>query len=117
MTGHVEGLAELVEKVQLENSWIMRFRVDNGLTRYLVPKGSIGVDGISLTVADCDNDIFSVAVVPFTMSHTNLSSKRTGDCANIEPDILAKYAEKALSYKKENSRITKESLKEHGFIN
>jgi riboflavin synthase len=117
MTGHVEGTAEIVSKGRMGNSWIFRFRIDLQLSKYMVPKGSVGVDGISLTVVESGPGYFTVSVIPHTMKNTNLATRRPGDMVNIEPDILAKYVEGLLNRHSGESNITEGFLKENGFIN
>ncbi|MCX6142493.1 MAG: riboflavin synthase [Ignavibacteriales bacterium] len=116
MTGHIEDKGKLVRKERIEKSWIFTFTLDRHLRRYIVPKGSVGVDGISLTVVDCGSDFFTVSVIPHTMKNTNLGSRKLGDNVNIEPDILAKYAESMLVHDIGETKTTKELLKEYGFI-
>lgn len=99
VTGHVDGLGCFQESVQIANSWEMRFTVpDRNVSRYIVPKGSIGINGVSLTVADCNltGDWFKVAVIPVTYAETNLSQLKPGQWINLEGDVLGKYVEKFL---------------------
>lgn len=117
MTGHIEDKGKLVRKERIEKSWIFTFTLDRHLRRYIVPKGSVGVDGISLTVVDCGSDFFTVSVIPHTMKNTNLGSRKLGDNVNIEPDILAKYIESMLIHGIGKTTITEGFLKENGFIN
>ncbi len=117
MTGHIEGTAQVVRMDRTENSWTFGFKPDRRLSRYLVPKGSVGVDGISLTVVDQTGGSFTVAVIPHTMQNTNLAIRRIGDVVNIEPDILAKYVEGMLNRSTDQTQITEGFLREHGFIN
>ena len=88
------------------------------MTRYVVYKGSITVNGISLTVAGIQNNIFTVAVIPHTYQNTVLKYLKQSDSVNIETDILAKYVEKLLGLNdnKTNSNISMEFLKENGFV-
>lgn len=97
MQGHVDGTA-LVESLTslAEGNWELRVRVPEALDRYLVYKGSIAIDGISLTIADIQNRVVRVAIIPHTYSATNLSGRKTGERVNIECDILAKHVEKLL---------------------
>ncbi len=74
----------------------MAFEVPPGLMRYVVEKGSVAVEGVSLTVADLDDGRFTVALIPFTLEATNLGSKRVGDPVNVEVDVMAKYAERLM---------------------
>jgi riboflavin synthase len=115
MTGHVEGTGKLLKKKHQENSWIYILSVDEKLQKCIMPKGSVGVDGISLTVVDSKPGFFSVAIIPHTMSHTNLGTRKLGDRVNIEPDILAKYVEHLLG-KTDSKTITGEFLRNHGLI-
>jgi riboflavin synthase len=96
--GHVDGVGELVDRTALpDGSTRMRFQLPAHLTRYLVEKGSITVDGISLTVAALHEDGFDVAVIPHTLEVTNLGALRSGDPVNLEVDVLAKYVERLLA--------------------
>lgn len=92
--GHVEGTARLIEQTPEGNAVNLRFRTPYGLLRYIVTKGFVAVDGISLTVVDTKDDTFSVTVIPFTREHTNLMAKQIGDAVNIETDIVARYVER-----------------------
>ena len=92
--GHVDGVGR-VAKIDAEGEWTqMWFRVPQPLAMQMVPKGSVAVDGVSLTVVDVARDQFSVALIPHTLSHTTLGSRSTGEVVNIETDILAKYVQK-----------------------
>lgn len=91
VTGHVDGMGT-VGAIQKQNEFtIFTFRVPVRLGSLLVSKGSVAVDGISLTVNDCRRDRFSVAIIPFTLQHTNLQGRRVGDKVNIETDLIGKY--------------------------
>ena len=95
--GHVDGVGR-VAKIDTEGDWTrMRFRVPKPLAVQMVSKGSVAVDGVSLTVVDVTRDQFSVALIPHTLSHTTLGSRSPGDAVNIETDILAKYVQKLAS--------------------
>jgi riboflavin synthase len=96
--GHVDGVGEIVDLAPLpDGSTRMRFRLPTHLMRYVVEKGSITVDGISLTVAALHEDGFDIAVIPHTSEVTNLGVKRPGDPVNVEVDVLAKYVERLLT--------------------
>ena len=84
--------------------------------RYIVEKGSVSLDGISLTVADAGNTSFKVSIIPHTNAETNLKYKLKNDIVNIECDIIGKYVEKLLKTDEKKSKITKEFLAENGFI-
>jgi len=126
VSGHVDGVGCLVESLPTEKAWEMIFSAPANLedqwqqfiARYLVQKGSIAVNGISLTVAECDTQgtWFKAAVIPHTYSETNLTYLKPGDWVNLECDILGKYVEKLLNYPHPaNSSITLEFLAEHGY--
>ena len=92
--GHVDGVGEVVAVDPDEDGGAtVRVRVPEGLGRYLVPKGSVCVDGVSLTVADLDQKGFAVALIPHTMEVTTFGSARVGDPVNLEVDMIAKYVE------------------------
>lgn len=104
--GHVDGVAKYLGDMRLE--------VSPELDKYIVYKGSITVNGVSLTVSKSEKNIFSVAIIPHTLENTNLKDLRVGDLVNIETDILGRYVEKFLST--QNNNITEDFLKENGFI-
>jgi riboflavin synthase len=114
MSGHVEGKGTVERIARLAESWNFAFSVSADIRKYIISKGSVGIDGISLTVADCTKDSFSVAIIPFTMQNTNLRYRKKGDLVNIEPDLLAKYVENALQANY-SERITEGFLKRNGF--
>ena len=90
--GHVDGVGEIVDPVP-----DLRVRVPESLTRYLVEKGSVTVDGVSLTVVDALDDGFTVAIIPHTADVTTLGARRPGDLVNIEVDVMAKYVERLMA--------------------
>ena len=92
--GHVDGVATLVRRTPAERSDELEFSLPPDLARYVVQKGSIAVDGVSLTVAGVTDDTFVVALIPTTLSHTTLGVRKPGDTVNIEVDLIAKYVEK-----------------------
>lgn len=104
--GHVDGTAKYIGD--------MTFVVSEELDKYIVYKGSITVNGVSLTVSKNQNNTFSAAIIPHTLENTNLKFLKTGDLVNIETDILGRYVEKFLSTK--NNNITEDFLKENGFM-
>jgi riboflavin synthase len=96
VTGHIDGQAKLVER-RNEGDWShFTFRADRGLARQMASKGSIAVDGVSLTLVTVKSDRFSVALIPHTLTHTTLGSLKIGDSVNLETDLLAKYVERQL---------------------
>jgi riboflavin synthase len=95
--GHVDGTATIEDIVRLPSETKMWFRLDSAeLARSLVPKGSVAIDGISLTVVDVDGDGFSISLIPHTLDITTLGIKSKGDRVNIETDVLSKYVAKSL---------------------
>ena len=114
--GHVDGIATIARITALADSRVFRFACEAGILRYIVEKGSVAVDGISLTVASCDSTGFEVAVIPHTLDHTTLVDKRVGDKVNIETDILGKYVEKLLGARAGASSLTEEKLRGAGFM-
>ena len=116
--GHVDCAGKFVKKEQLHEFYNLYFEVPEDLSRYIVKKGSIAVNGISLTVAGVDQNVFHTAVIPHTFENTNLKFLKTYDNVNIETDILGKYVEKLLSVSDNNSesKIDENFLKENGFM-
>jgi len=94
--GHVDGVATVTQIEPTEHWTTMSFALPSGLSRYLVEKGSICVDGVSLTVVAVDDATFSVSLIPTTLAHTTLGSRLVGQPVNIEVDVLAKYVERLL---------------------
>ncbi len=94
--GHVDGTGTFIEARASGDGWIVRIGFPQDLARYIVEKGSIAVDGISLTVAALGTDWFEIAIIPHTWKVTNLSSLERGDPVNLEVDIIAKYVERML---------------------
>ncbi|QYN39764.1 riboflavin synthase [Pseudonocardia sp. DSM 110487] len=92
--GHVDGVATLLSRSPGERTDELRFSLAPDLARYLVEKGSITVDGVSLTVAGVSADAFTVALIPTTLSHTTLGFRQPGDTVNLEVDVVAKYVER-----------------------
>jgi riboflavin synthase len=97
--GHVDGLGSVIEVSPTEHWTTMRIGLPDGLSRYVVEKGSIAVDGVSLTVVDVDDASFSVSLIPTTLAETILGTRRVGDLVNIEVDAMAKYVERLISWR------------------
>jgi riboflavin synthase len=94
VTGHIDGVA-VVESIESKGEFtFFTFRIPAQLGIFLVSKGSIAVDGVSLTINKCSRKGFSVAIIPFTLEHTNLRARRVGDKVNIETDLIGKYVQK-----------------------
>lgn len=114
MSGHVDGLASLISLKEEDIAWIYRFKVDASLTKYMVEKGSIGIDGISLTLIDVTKDEFAVSIIPHTQANTTLAALKVGDKVNIEVDMMSKYVEKILGVSKPKG-LSEERLKSYGY--
>ena len=112
--GHVDGVGTIESSRSLGDSQVIRISAPGEVLKYVVEKGSIAIDGISLTVASCDNSGFTIAVIPHTLEATTLHSKRPGEKVNLEADILGKYVEKLLGGK--SSGVTEQSLRDAGFM-
>jgi len=95
--GHVDGTGSIIARDHTPQWDVVRISLPPNLSRYVVEKGSIAVDGASLTVVDVDGDSFTVSLIPTTLQRTTLGAKATGDQVNIEVDVMAKYAEKLLA--------------------
>jgi riboflavin synthase len=130
VTGHIDGIGRLVSAKAMATSWELRFAAplalmeqwSNSVSRYLVSKGSIAVNGVSLTISDCaqGGDWFTVAVIPHTYAQTNLSQLQPDAVVNLEADILGKYVEKLMVSSrhlpsKERDPITSNFLTENGY--
>ena len=95
--GHVDGLGTVRELKRLGESAELTVALPSALERYLVEKGSVAVDGVSLTVASLGPGVFTVALIPYTLSETNLADRRPGDKVGLEADVIAKYVERLLA--------------------
>lgn len=96
LQGHVDGTGAVVERIPGDRSETVRVSVPGGLTRYIVEKGSIAVDGVSLTVVEVGSGDFTVSLIPATLDRTTLGHKRPGEPVNLEVDVVAKYVEKLM---------------------
>jgi riboflavin synthase len=101
--GHVDGVGTIASRTPSEHWEVVDVSMPAELSRYLVDKGSITVDGVSLTVVEARNDGFTVSLIPETLARTTLGSRQPGDRVNLEVDVLAKHVEKLLQHGKENS--------------
>ena len=117
VTGHVDGIGDIVEKREESGFLQLRIRIPESVSRYVVQKGSIAVDGISLTVNEYQEGEIRMTLVPYTIEKTTLRQKRVGDRVNLEADILGKYVEKFLDRgNKKVGQVDLSFLKDHGFI-
>lgn len=97
--GHVDTVGQCIKNIFLDGSWDIHFKHKKNKNMLTVPKGSICVNGVSLTVVESSDDHFSVNIIPYTFEHTNFNSLKIGDWANLEFDILGKYFAKYMRYK------------------
>lgn len=120
VSGHVDTVGIIRKKEAVANSVYFWIELDPSFSKYIVPKGSITVDGISLTVVEAEVGIFSVSIIPHTLKETVLQYKEVGDLVNIECDMLAKYIDKLLDLREKPverpSTLTLEKLAEHGYV-
>ena len=107
LQGHVECVGTLIDKTIKGDSQFLKISIAQDKMKYCIPKGSIAIDGISLTIADINKNIISIAIIPHTIKNTNLETKKVGDLLNIETDILGKYIERLVS-----SHVSLDSLDE-----
>jgi riboflavin synthase len=117
VTGHIDGMGKIRDRKADGDSIWLTVEAPPDVMRYVVFKGSIAVDGISLTVATCDEDSFSIAIIPHTSEHTTLTAKRDGAVVNLEADLIGKYVEKLLSphAQARAGGVSMDKLKEHGY--
>ncbi len=116
--GHVDGVGRVTALVPEGENWWLSVRVPDDVARYVAMKGSISLDGISLTVAGWRDGVVDIAIIPYTYDFTNVKGMAVGDAVNVEADMLAKYIERLLEARREGnvaSRLTVEELKEQGF--
>lgn len=112
--GHVDGTGKFLQKTQKGQSAIIKLELPAKLMRYVVMKGSISINGVSLTVAEIAKNIISISVIPITLEDTNLGNLKRDDSVNIEVDILAKYVEKNIQGFSQNTDI-KKNIKKWGY--
>jgi len=98
VSGHVDGLAELVSRTADARSEHFEFKAEHGLARFIAPKGSVCLDGISLTVNEVDDNRFSVCIIPHTLNVTTLGGLAVGENVNLEADLIARYLERLNQY-------------------
>jgi riboflavin synthase len=116
VTGHVDGIGVIVAKREERDFLRLSIRIPESVSRYVVQKGSIAIDGISLTVNEYQEGEIQMTLIPYTIEKTTLMQKRVGDRVNLESDILGKYVEKFLNLgDKKPGRVDLTFLKEHGF--
>ena len=120
VSGHVDGLGEIVGQEKDDNAIWVSIAAPKNILKYVIEKGSIAIDGISLTVAYVDEKVFKVSIIPLTQDDTTLTSKKAGEKVNLECDMTAKYIEKFMFHreeeeKSEKSDISMDFLRDNGF--
>lgn len=117
MQGHVDGVGELIglERIANSENWWLRIELPRDVEKYTVYKGSISIEGISLTVAKLEGRTCTIAIIPHTVEMTNLNSLKPGDPVNLEADVIAKYVEKMMHGESKESSLTVEELVRQGF--
>jgi riboflavin synthase len=115
--GHVDGVGKVIvlERIADSENWWLRIELPRNIEKYTVYKGSVCIEGISLTVATLEDSVCTVAIIPHTVEMTNLNSLKPGDPVNLEADLIAKYVEKMMSREPEESTLTVEELVRQGF--
>lgn len=119
VSGHIDGVGKIVSLKRIDNSIEVSIEAKLSILKYIIEKGSITIDGISLTVTYVDNKAFKVCIIPHTGENTILLKKKVGESVNLECDILGKYVERLLRFKEEEkkkSNISEDFLRENGFI-
>ena len=116
VSGHIDGTGEIVSLRNEGNAVWVRIRAKEEILALIVEKGSITIDGISLTVASLGSDYFEVSIIPHTGAQTTLLKKKAGDKVNLENDIIGKYVQRLLGKSTQSSGITESFLAEHGFF-
>lgn len=116
VSGHVDGTGIIHSKKKWGNAVLIEIKASEELLYYMIPKGSITIDGISLTIVDVKMDRFSISIIPHTLEMTILQYKGAGDIVNLECDIIGKYIEKYVTARKGSSKISQDFLAEHGFM-
>ena len=118
VSGHIDGEGSILEIKEEDNAFWYAVSAKEEILKYVVRKGSVTIDGISLTVAKVEKDCFYVSIIPHTGKETNLGNKKTGDSVNIECDMVGKYIERFISFQdsKKESSMSEEFLKKYGYI-
>lgn len=113
LSGHIDEVGTIEEKRGVKDNFILRISASQKIIRYIIPQGSIAIDGVSLTVVDCGYHNFTVAIIPHTAQATTLGVKKNGEAVNLEADLISKYAEKLLG--KQGGNITNDFLIKLGY--
>jgi riboflavin synthase len=113
--GHVDGTGKILNTKKVGNSIVYEISISDELSRFLIPKGSVAVDGISLTIIECGQQSFRIGLIPHTREHTTLGAKGVGDHVNLETDVMGKYIYKYLKGAS-GEGVTEDYLREAGFM-
>jgi riboflavin synthase len=115
--GHVDGVGKLIalERIADSENWWLRLELPSEVEKYTVYKGSLSIEGISLTVAELEGGVCTIAIIPHTVEMTNLNSLKPGDPVNLEADLIAKYVEKMMTGEPAEGTLTVEELVRQGF--
>ena len=116
VSGHIDGTGKIARRWEEDNAVWFKVLADSSILRYIVDKGSVALDGISLTVTTADAGSFSVSIIPHTQSMTTLLHKKTGDLLNIECDVIGKYIEKLYQKSSANLKIDIDFLAKNNFL-
>ena len=123
VSGHIDGIGTITLKQNIGNAVIVSFKVSESISHYMIQKGSVAVDGISLTINNCGHDSFDVSIIPHTAKLTTIGFKKTGDLVNIETDMIGKYVERFVGGKRHDQNkkeagdsISMEFLAKSGFV-
>jgi riboflavin synthase len=123
VSGHIDGIGTVTLKQNMGNAIIVSFKVPESISHYMIQKGSVAVDGISLTINNCSHDSFDVSIIPHTAKLTTIGFKKAGDLVNIETDMIGKYVERFVGgkrhdekKKKSGSALDMEFLAKSGFV-
>jgi len=118
VTGHIDGQGRIVERRKDGNAWRFKFQTDATVSAFLVAKGSVTIDGISLTVNEVAQDTFSLAIIPLTLSKTTLQDRTVGDTVNVETDLIGKYVARFLQDGStvKPQGVTMDLLAKNGFL-
>ena len=119
VSGHIDGLGEIVNMKKDDNAIVITIKASSSVIKYIIEKGSVAIDGISLTVVSVDAEKFAVSIIPHTVAMTNLHYKNPGDYVNIETDVIGKYVERLMNFDNQKptstSKINLEFLAKNGF--
>ena len=115
VSGHIDTNTTIIDIKKEDRFYFISFKLNEEIKQYIVKKGFVSIDGISLTIAQNDNENFSVTMIPETFNKTIFHTRKIGDVVNVELDVLAKYVENILNKKNDKKEITFNLLKENGF--